>query len=249
MEELNKDNIDFENKKCICCNQLFNLNSDLKRHIKTAKHIKKLTGVITKYCPFCNYITDDKSNLNKHIKSVHQEQSHKIEENIIKVGNTDIPETILNQYFLISSSVKTTYFIMSGKKHRIKQLKNRNFKDDEAEVIEAKKNYKEAIELYNFNVRALKSIQEKYPEIIKAVQPKINNDGEAEEDSDNDDKDEVEKVIKNNILLYLEDLKDELDELYEQLRNRDFEDLIKHKKSIKEHETIIKKLMNDIYKK
>lgn len=250
MEEKNNNNdIDFENKKCLCCIQSFKLNSDLKRHIKTAKHIKKSTGIDTKHCSFCNYTTENKSDLNKHIKTVHRENKQKIDEEIIKVGNSEIPQTILNQYFMLNQGVNTSYFAMMGKKHRIKLLKNRNFKDDEKEVIEAKKDYKLSIDFYNNNVKSLKLLEEKFSDIVKAIQPKINDEGEAEEDSDNDDKDDIEKTIRNNKLLDLEDLKDELQELYEQLKNRDFNDLQKHKNKISNKEKEIKKIMNELYKK
>lgn len=236
-------------KHCDCCDVNFNKSRDYHKHIKTAKHIKKSTGIDTKRCSFCDYSTENKSDLNKHIKTVHRENKQKIDEEIIKVGNSDIPQSILNQYFMLKQGVNTSYFAMMGKKHRIKMLKNRNFKDDEKEVIDAKKDYKLSIDIYNNNVKSLKSLEEKFEDIVKVVQPKINDEGEAEEDSENDDKDDVEDTIRANKLLDLEDLKDELEELYEQLRNRDFNNLQKHKNEISKKEKEIKVLMKELYKK
>lgn len=237
-------------KNCDCCNVIFSRKRDYEKHIKTAKHIKKSTGITSCSCPYCNYLTDDKSNLNKHIKTVHREQKQQVEENVIKVGDTNIPEAILKQYFMLKSSVNNAYYAMMGKKHRIKMLKNRLFKDDEVEVIEAKKEFKASIEFYNTVVKSLKDLEDKYPEIIKANEPKINDNGEAEEDSDDDDDVESEEHKKRcEKLLELDDMKDELQELYDRLKDRDYSNLQKHKIDIKRKENEIKVFMKELYKK
>jgi hypothetical protein len=242
MEEINW-------KNCECCEINFLKRRDYEKHIKTNKHLKKSTGISINNCPYCLYTSDSSSNIKKHIKSVHREEKQDAEEKVIKVGNTNIPDKILNQYFTLKDGVSKAQCIMLGKKYRIKNLKNRLYKDDEKEVIEAKKEYKMSIDFYNNNLKALKSLEEKFPEIIKAIQPKINDDGDAEEDSEEED--EIEKAVKeqkNNKILDLEDLKDELEELYDQLRNREFKDLKAHKMKIDKLEKEVKKMMIEIYK-
>jgi len=237
--------IDYDNKKCLCCFSSFNLNSDLMRHIKTTKHIKNSLCIDTKKCSFCDYLCDNISNLNKHIKTVHREKKQKIDEDIIKVGKSDIPQSILNQYFMLKENANTSYYVMMGKKHRIKMLKNRNFKDDEKDVIDAKVDLKLSIEDYNNNIKSLKALEDKFIDISKAVQIIINDKSEIEGEVLN----EHEKNNRIDKMLEFEDLKDDLDELYIQLRNREFDDLQKHKINILNKENEIKILMNELYNK
>lgn len=241
------DNQEINWRKCDVCNVSFTRQRDYNTHIKTAKHIKKTIGIDECKCSYCNYTTIHKSDLNKHIKTVHRDKNQQIEEKLIKVGSSDIPESVLKQYFLLNDGAKTAYYTMMGRKHRIKVLMNRNFKEDEKELIDAKKDFKQSIEFYKNTVEMVENIKKKFPNIIEAIQPTKKEIEDEEYDSDNeeDNKIKLERQVK---ILEIEDMKDELDELYTQLKDRDFTDLNKHKSKISKLEKEIKQKMNNVYK-
>jgi len=243
-------NIDYEKKFCSCCNVSFHLLSDIKRHIKTNKHVKKSINDEPTKCKFCDYETANKSNMTRHVKTSHSKTKHEIETKMISVGTTTIPENVLKQYFTFTESVNTTYAALMGKKHRIKSLKNRHYSNDANEVKEAIKEYNEYVKHYNNNVKMLKTLETTYPQIIMAIKPSVNKDTDEVEEEDNDDSEEKQKEaqIRANKLIDLEDLKDDLEDLYNKLRDRDFKDLKAHKEKIRNKENEIKELMREIYK-
>ena len=233
-------------KKCDCCNINFKRQRDFINHNKTAKHIKKSLGLNNCECKHCGYKTDDKSNMKRHIKINHPDVLDKAKTKVDCLKDDKIPKIIMKEYTIMKDGLNIAYASATGAKHRIKQLKNRMYKDDEVEVIEAKKIFKEKALYYNECLKKIKNIEEKYPDIINDYIPTKKPDSDdIEEDYDKGEqisKDRQDKLAK------LEDIKDEIEILYDILKSGSFDDLNHHKAEIKNKEDEYKALVKFLYK-
>lgn len=239
-------NIIIEELRCVCCDMTFKLKTDLKRHSKTNKHLKKSLGLHNCECKHCDYKTDDKSNMKRHIKINHPEALEKAKTKVDNLKDDKIPKLIMKEYTLMKDGLNMAYFSAMGSKHRIKHLINRRFREDEMEVIEAKKLYKEKSLYYNDCLRKIKDIEEKYPDIIQAYTPTLKPDSDdIEEDYDKGEQLEKDRKAK---LEKLEDIKDEVEILYDILKAGSFDDLNHHKAEIKKKEDEYKALVKVLYK-
>ena len=239
-------NINFEELTCLCCDMKFKLKTDLKRHIKTNKHIKKSLGLNNCKCNYCEYTTNDKSNLKRHIKSNHPEAIKKVKDKIDNLNDDKIPKIIMKEYTLMKDGINLAYASATGAKHRIKQLRNRMYKDHEQEIIDAKKNFKEKAEYYNSCLKKIKDLEVKFPSIIEAYIPTLKPDNdEIEEDYD---KAEILYKERKANLDKLEDIKDEIGLLYDMLKSQPSENIEQYKALIKDKELEYKALIKILYK-
>ena len=146
----------------------------------------------------------------------------------------------------MKDGLNIAYATAAGSKHRIKQLINRMYKEDEPEVIEAKKVYKDKALYYNECLKKIKNIEEKYPDIIAAYVPTKKPDSDDIEE-DYDKAEQLAKERQANLEI-LEDKKDEIQMLYDLLKTGDYENIDTHKILIKEKETEYKALVKKLYK-
>lgn len=214
--------IDYENKKCLCCDMTFKLNSDLNRHIASNKHVKNLFNIDKTSCPFCDYKSDDISNMNKHLKNQHSDKKLKVEEKAEKeFKDKDIPNKIVKLYITLKEKQSLQALKISGLKCRYNRLRERFYKEDEQIMIETKTQHKLAITEYKSNNEKLETLLKEYPLLIeKVIPPKnltndINDDKEEEEQK----KEMIEKENFNSKYEKLDKIKEQIKELQQKYIN------------------------------
>jgi hypothetical protein len=171
------ENID-KSKGCQCCGiKEFIKSRDAINHFKSNKHIKKTLELDYSKCPYCEYLSDDKSNMNKHLLSVHEYESEKVEKQIekkikeVKIKESKLSKIIIKQYYTLKEAEKTLRMVLLGKNSRLKNLKNRMYKDDEEEVVQTKKDIIKARENYDNNIQLIKDMETKYPDLVELPPP------------------------------------------------------------------------------
>jgi len=239
-------------KRCDLCDINFKKQRDYNNHILTNKHIKKNLGITNNKCPSCNYSSDNKSNLQRHIKTNHPEVLEKIKIKLDKLDDPTIPKLVMKEYVILKDNLGIVYSLTLGIKFRINNLRTRLYAEHEQEVIDAKLNFKKKVSEYNECLKKIKDIESKYPTILSKYTPmKKPNSDYIEEDYDEEErinkekKDKEENDLKHN---KLEELKNEIQSLYDKLKTRDFEDLEKHKLLIDKKEKEYKSFLSNNFK-
>jgi len=183
-------------KFCEFCGIGFKNSRDEENHNNTKKHINNVNGIDKTKCEFCNYTTKINSDLKKHVKTVHKEIKVK------KVEKSDIcttyPIYLLNTLINLKASEKVKCLKYSAKRSIVRRMINKNYKEDEPKMIEAKANEAIAKLEYESIVKRIESILVKYPQLEQDIQKALDEQKLIKQKEDDLETEQILESIKQD---------------------------------------------------
>lgn len=203
---------------CEYCGTQHKNNRDKENHEKTKKHINNMLDVCPSKCDFCDYTTDRKSNLKRHNDTIHN--------NIIlpKIEVcTEYPIYLLKKLLTMKASENTKHMFILSLKKKITKMVDRQFKEDEPTLLEARNALKVAcLELEGIS-KKIKDVLTKYPtleakleETLKEQRSEQHKREEAEiirllnEVDKEREEDEMKEEKRKERLIKIESIKEEI---------------------------------------